>query len=375
MSKIKILQFPIANSNGGITHYALSNWQWMNKDAFQCDFATMSKRLDFDDEIRATGSKIFYISCYAEENEKQFRKEVREILANGYDVVHLHTKRWKSFVMEELCIEYGIPKIIVHSHSTGIDTMDSEKREFETKLHNKTKKMFNTSLATDFWACSHLSADFLFGGQIPENRIKIMHNAIDINKFVFNEESRNQYRKRYNLEDYFVLGNVARFAYPKNHEFLIDVFAQVEKEIPDVRLVLLGDGELRRDIENKVKKLNIASKVLFLGNRTDVNHWYQAMDVFCFPSEFEGLPIALVEAQAAGLPCIMSEAITEEALIANNICHLPLSFELWKEKIVESRDFARKDNTMELKKKGYDIQTQIKCIEKEYCLLKNTEGR
>lgn len=368
MKKIKILQFPIANSNGGITHYALNNWKWMNKDIFQCDFATMSKRLDFEDEILEMGSKIHYISCYAEVNKEQFRKEVHKILTNGYDVVHLHTKQWKSFEMEELCVECGVPKIIVHSHSTGIDTLDSKKRHFETRLHEETKGKFNTSLATDFWACSQLAADFLFGEQIPKDRIKIMHNAIDINKFIYNEEIRNQYRKKYNLEDNFVLGNVARFVYQKNHEFLIDVFAEVIKVIPNAKLILLGDGELKQKIKNKVAKLNITDKVLFLGKRDDVNNWYQAMDIFCLPSRFEGLGIVLVEAQAAGLPCVISDTIPEEVLIANNVYQLRQSHELWKKKIVESRNTARRDNALELKKRGYDIQMQIKYIEKEYCI-------
>ena len=367
MRKIRILQFPIANSNGGITHYALNNWKWMNKDAFQCDFATMSRKLDFDDEIRATGSKIYYISCYAEENEKQFRKEVREILANGYDVVHLHTKQWKSFIMEELCIECGVPKIIVHSHNTGIDTLDSKKRDFETRLHEKTKKDFNTSLATDFWACSQLAADFLFGEQIPKDRIKIMHNAIDINKFIYNEEIRNQYRKKYNLEDNFVIGNVARFVYQKNHKFLIDIFAEVIKIVPKAKLILLGDGEVKIDIENKVKKLNIADKVLFLGKRDDVNNWYQAMDIFCLPSRFEGLPISVIEAQTAGLKCIVSNTVSEETKLTDNIQLLSVEKDLWvKETVQWHAGYNRLDTRKQLADKGYDISEQIKKIEVLY---------
>ena len=115
MKKIKILQFPIANSYGGITHYALENWKWMNKEQFQVDFATV------------TGSKIHYISCYAEENREQFIKEVNQILDQGYDVVHLHTKQWKSFLVEQICEERGVPRIIVHSHSTRCDANDEEK--------------------------------------------------------------------------------------------------------------------------------------------------------------------------------------------------------------------------------------------------------
>jgi hypothetical protein len=131
MRKIKILQFPIANSNGGITHYAMENWKWMDKERFQCDFATMSKKLDFADEVLATGSNIYYISCYAEENREQFIKEFNEILDNGYDVVHLHTKQWKSFLVEELCRQHRVSKVIVHSHSSEIEVTDVAQREKE----------------------------------------------------------------------------------------------------------------------------------------------------------------------------------------------------------------------------------------------------
>lgn len=368
MGKIRILQFPIANSNGGMTHYALNNWKLMNKDIFQCDFATMSKRLDFEEEILATGSKIYYISCYAEENETQFRKEVQQILANGYDVVHLHTKQWKSFAMEELCIESGVPKIIVHSHNTGIDTLDPKKRDFETKLHEEMKRKFNLSLATDFWACSKLAANFLFGEQIPKEKIVVMPNAIELEQFAFKQQIRNEYRKKYGLENCFVIGHTGRFGYQKNHNFLIDVFAAVLKSMDSVRLVLLGDGQLLSEVKSKAVKLGLEGKLLFLGNRTDVNNWYSAMDLFLLPSKFEGLPIAAIEAQAAGLPCLLSDRITEEAVINENVLALPLEVGLWTEKIQECQKngYRRENSKINLKKEGYDITMQIKVIENEY---------
>lgn len=367
MDKIKILQFPIANSNGGITHYALNNWKWMDKNIFQCDFATMSKKLDFADEIVATGSEIYYISCYAEENTEQFKKDVRKILENRYDIVHLHTKQWKSFIMEELCIECGVPKIIVHSHSTGIDTLDPEKRRFETKLHEEIKKKFNVSLATDFWACSQLAADFLFGEQIPKDRIKIMNNAIDVARFSYNREIRKRYREQYHLEDSFVIGNVARFDYQKNHEFLIDVFAEVAKKVPESKLALIGDGELRKDIENKVKETGMDKKVLFLGKRDDVNNWYQAMDMFCLPSRFEGLPISVIEAQAAGLPCVVSDTVTEEVKVEQNVSMVSNNDKSgWIKTIIIQAAEGAKRYTADHIKNLYSISENIARIEREY---------
>lgn len=366
MKKVKVLQFPIANSKGGITHYALDNWKWMDKSKFQCDFVTMSKKLDFADEILATGSRIFYISCYAEQNKEQFVKEFDKILSEGYDVVHLHTKQWKSFLVEELCKKHGIPKIIVHSHSTGIDTLDPIKREWEVQQHEQVKKKFSVDMATDFWACSKAAADFLFGEQIPGDIIRIMPNAIDLSKFAYNQEIRSRYRREYGLENCFVIGHVGRFVYQKNHEFLIKVFYEVSKEICNARLVLLGEGELITKIQRQVEEYNLKNKVLFLGKRDDVNYWYQAMDAFCLPSRFEGLPISMIEAQAAGLPCADSMEITEEVVITDHVVRLPLDVEMWREQLLNYREIVRKDDQMSLRNAGYDIQEQIKVIEKFY---------
>lgn len=366
MKKIKLLQFPIANSKGGITHYALENWKWMDKSRFSCDFVTMSKHLDFEEEILASGSRVFYISCYAEDDREQFIKEFEEILDNGYDIVHLHTKQWKSFLVEELCKKYQIPKVIVHSHSTGIDTNDLHQRDREICLHEQVKKRFNSSMATDFWACSKLAADFLFGEQIPTEKIKIMPNAIDLDQFSYSREIRDDYREKYGLKDFFVIGNVGRFSYQKNHEFLIKVFGRVLQQEKRAKLVLLGDGELMAQVQEQVKMLHLDEHVLFLGKRDDVNCWYQVMDVFCLPSRFEGLPMVLVEAQAAGLPCITSSSVTEEVVITKAIVRLPLIVNEWVEQILTHRSKGRIESRMQMIEAGYSLTRQIQVVEREY---------
>lgn len=368
MKKIKILQFPIANSFGGITHYALDNWKWMNKEKFQCDFATMSKKLDFADEILETGCKIHYISCYAEENREKFIEEFNSILDEGYDVVHLHTKQWKSFLVEELCKAKGVKKVIVHAHSTGIDTLDEEKREFEINLHEQVKQEFTEELATDFWACSKLAADFLFGKQIPSEKIRIMPNAIELDKFKYNEQIRQKYREDYNLQNSFVIGNVGRMVYQKNQEFLIDVFFEVRKSISNAKLVIIGDGELRKELEEKVGYYNLKEDVLFLGKREDVSCWYQVMDVFCLPSRFEGFPISIIEASTSGVKCICSDKITSEITLIKGVKLLPLDLEQWQENILSFEFYERKEKSNELIEAGYSISKQIKEIEREYIM-------
>lgn len=368
--KIKILQFPIANSNGGITHYAMKNWQYMDKGKFQCDFATVSKHLDFEWDILATGSKIHYISCYAEENAQQFEKEFREILQKGnYDVLHLHTGRWKSLFVERIAKELRVKKVIIHAHNTGIDILDEEKRKVEIMRHNSIKAELTQDMATDFWACSRKAAEFLFGNKIPQERIKIMKNAIEIEQFQYNEIARQETRKEFGVEDKFVIGHIGRFVYQKNHEFLIEMFAQLCRKEEKAVLFLVGDGELRDAVYKKAVDLGIEGKVIFAGKRDDVYKLLQGMDIFCFPSRFEGLPISLIEVQASDLLCLYSDTITDEIELIDKIFRLPLDKDMWVEKILDLRNKAyenRKDRISEMMKKGYDIKLQIRNIEKEY---------
>ncbi len=375
MRKIKILQFPIANSFGGITHYAVNNWKWMDKNIFQCDFATMSRSLFFASDLEAMGSKIHYISCYAEQNKEQFIKEFDAILDNGYDVVHLHTKQWKSFLVEELCKSHGVKKVIVHSHSTRCDNNNEELRKKETEEHYRVRDLFNESLATDFWACSKLAADWLFGDRIESSRIKIMNNAIETDKFLYDSNIRNNLRARYNLENRFVIGNVGRLVYQKNQSFLIDVFAEVSKSCKDAVLVLIGDGELELALKQQCKKLGIEDRVLFMGKQTNVNELYSMMDLFVLPSNFEGFPITLVEAQASGIKCLASDVITKEVALCDNIQFLPLVKNVWKENMITRINdpfYDRTDMKNVIVENGYDSMEQIMLIQNEYA--KNISG-
>lgn len=374
MEKIRILQFPIANSKGGITQYILQNWKFIDKSKFQFDFATMSKTLDFADKLEQEGCKIYYLSCYAEENKEKFIDEFQRILSVGnYDVVHLHTKQWKSFLVEQIAKEMGVEKIIIHAHSTGIDTLDQQKREKEIQLHHDVREQLTEEMATDFWACSWESAEFIFANKIPKQKIKIMNNAVELSKYAYHPQMRKEYRKNLGVaDDEYVIGNVGRFVYQKNQEFLIKVFAELcnDKEEGSLkyRLLLVGSGEREQEYKRLVKEKDLKDSVIFTGQRTDVPELLQAMDLFCLPSRFEGLGIVLIEAQASGLPCIISDNVPKDGIINNNVLSLPLNTVLWKEKILESK--RKKDKRekckINLKDKGYEINMQIKNIERKY---------
>lgn len=370
MKKLKVLQFPIANSQGGITQYVLQNWKFIDKSKFHFDFATMSKKLDFANELEKDGCKIHYISSYAEEDEKQFKDEIYNILTSeNYDVIHLHTKQWKSFILEEIAKQVGVKKIIVHAHNTGIDTLNDKKRKEEQILHNYVKEQLTEQMATDYWACSVEAADFLFGNKIAKNKIKIMKNAVDLNKFFYNKEIRNKMRKELQLENNYVIGHVGRFEYQKNHEFLINIFSEVVKKMPIAKLLLVGNGELYPYINKLVHDYKLEENIILLGQRSDVADLYQAMDLFVLPSRFEGLGIVGIEAQAAGLPCLFSEMVPEEVCVSPLQKFIALDQEKWIECILETynENAERQTNIKMIIDAGYSINNQIKRIENAYC--------
>ena len=173
--------------------------------------------------------------------------------------------------------------------------------------------------------------------------------------------------ERLEIENKFVVGHVGRFVYQKNHEFLIEMFAELCKKKEDAMLLLVGDGQFKDAIYKKSVDFGIESKVIFIGKRNDVYRLLQAMDIFCFPSWFEGLPISLVEVQTADLMCLYSDMITDEVELTDRIFRLPLDKDIWVNKILSlNESYERKDRTLEIREKGYDIKSQIKNIEKEY---------
>ncbi len=364
--KIKILHFPIRNTNGGVTRSAMKFWKFIDHERFQFDFAACTK-LDFEQDIIDQGCKVHYISCYAEQDREQFRREFQEILKDGYDVIHLNTNWWKSFEAELAAKEAGVKMILVHARNTFVDVYDDAQRTREVIVHEKCKEEFSEEMATHFLACSHMAADFLFGPRIPKEKIMILHNALDISRYTYDEQKREEVRRKLNISDKYVIGNVGRMSYQKNHKFLVDCFYEVQKKDENALLLLLGDGYLEGDIRNQVMQYGIENKVIFAGAVDNVEDYLQAMDVFVFPTLFEGLPNALVEAQAAGLKCLCSDQITKEVGITDHIRFLALDKSQWIDAILNDRDgYSRKKVDEQIRNAGYDIRCEIKNLEEIY---------
>jgi glycosyltransferase involved in cell wall biosynthesis len=365
--KIRILHFPIRNSNGGVTRNAMKYWKYIDHNKFQFGFATCSSQLDFEQDIIEQGCKVHYISCYAEENPEQFKSELRDILLGEYDAIHINTNWWKSFYAEQVAKETGIKLILVHARNTFVDVNDAVQREKAIVEHEKHKALVSEEMATYFLACSNEAADFLFGSQIPREKIKIFHNALDIDRYTYDGEKREAVRSKLNMANKFVIGNVGRLSYQKNHEFLIDIFYEVQKKVDNAVLMLIGEGELESKIREKAYKYGIMEKVLFLGMKNNVEDYLQAMDIFVFPTRFEGLPNVLVEAQAAGLKCLCSANVTKEVKLTDNVMFLDLEKEKWVDKILQYSDGYKRVKTDEqIRAAGYDIRCEIKELEEIY---------
>ena len=195
----------------------------------------------------------------------------------------------------------------------------------------------------------------------------IMRNAINTEKFVYDPEIAKRQKESLGIEDKFVLGHVGRFNFQKNHEFLIEIFNEVCKENANTVLLLVGTGELEENIHKKVRNLGLHEKVKFLGVREDIPELMQAMDVFVFPSLFEGLPVTLVEAQAAGLPCVVSDTITKEIDITNNVKFLDINGKTyeWAKDIIKKKE-RKKEAYHMLEKAGFDIKNNAEWLVEQY---------
>lgn len=354
--------------NNGVYRYIFNNWEYMDHDRFEFGFLMQAPdELKKTEEWKKNHFEIRSFSIPQRVDPDRFRKEIYDILSDGYDIVHLHTSYWRGFMIEEIAMELGVPRVIVHSHSSSIDQNDPEERKKQMEVHNELKAQFSDRLATDFWACSNLAAQWLFGPQIPKDKIRIMPNAINVDSFRYNPAVRNRLRKQYCLDDKIVLGNTGRFEYQKNQEFLIEVFKRVHDRIDNAFLVLIGEGLKEDALRSLVNGYGLNDHVMFAGWKNNVNEWLQAFDVFCLPSLFEGFPISLVEAQTSGLKCIVSDSVTREVDITGDINYESLDLDKWTDRIVGlCNDNPRIDRSNDMINAGYDLKNAARRLESYY---------
>lgn len=260
----------------------------------------------------------------------------------------------------------GIPLRISHSHSTA------GKGEIKRTLAKYLLRPFSHLFVTDYLACSRLAGEFQFGRRFCDlGRVTMMRNAIDTGLYSFDSQARDQIREELGISpDCLVLGHCGRFVTQKNHSYLLDIFHACVRPGKDVRLILVGDGPLRGQIESKARSLGVFDRVIFTGNLGFVGKLYSAMDVFIMPSNYEGLSVVAVEAQCAGLPCILSSEMSLETKITDSTKMLPISHndiglwvdEVWR--VADKMTGARLETVQQVKWAGYDIETEAQKYER-----------
>lgn len=365
MEKIRILYFIDTMGCGGIQQFALEIMKKINKDKFIVDFLLLDdgKTHPFEEVLKDLGICIYKLKGIWLEAPLDFIKYCKALNDffkehHNYKVVHMHSSS-KNFMILKVAKKYGIKVRIAHSHNIGFQS----KNKFKIVLGNIFKYTLK-KYATHYFACSELAGKWLFG---IEN-VKIIHNAVNYDKFKFNEDRRQELRKELGLEEKIIIGNVGRFMNQKNHIFLIDIFNEIHKENENTILMLVGEGEKEQKIRTKVEELGLIDSVKFMGFCNNINELMWCMDVFLLPSLYEGLPVVGIEAQCAGLPCFMSkDVITSEVKITENVKFIGLdkSAEEWADVILKS-DLSRRNTYQEIKDAGYLIEQTVEELEKFY---------
>lgn len=361
---IKILMIPTSNFvNDGITNSIMNYYKYIDKQDIQIDFVVPNKLCDrLKKEMEANNSKYYELN--RKKNPIKYIIDLKNIIKREkYDIVHAHGSS-AILLLEMYAAKLAGCKIrISHSRNT----------KSAHPIVDKLLRPFFYRTYTHGFACGKDAGKWLFGNR----EFTVIPNGNDVQKFKYNKEIRQNFRKEMNLNQKKVIGHVGRFNYQKNHEFLIDIFYELTKLDSNAMLVLIGEGKLFNDIKEKVKKLGIKEKVIFVGESLKINKWLQAMDIMVFPSRFEGFPNVVVEWQIAGLPCIISDTITTDVKLTNLVQFMSLetSPKQWAEKInqieIIDREKIQEENIKMIREKGFDISQNANLLKQKYIEIYN----
>lgn len=373
---IRILHVLGGTGLGGAESRIMDLYRQMDREEIQFDFLVHSSAVRFygddasgreeqfyDDEIKRLGGHIYVLPKFKIYNYLAYRKSIQDFFKAHHEfrVVQGHMTSTAGIYLP-IAKRYGIPITAAHARSAGVDRglKGIATKFMRRKLYKKTDYCF---------ACSTLAGISVFGQkQIDEGKVKIIYNAIDARKFAYQLEKRELMRKKIGVDGKLVLGHVGRFSAPKNHPYLIDIFVSLCSMRGDVMLVLLGDGPDKAAIEEKCKAMGIGEKVLFMGNCKHPEDYYQAFDFFILPSLYEGMPGVLVEAQAAGLRCLVSDTVTREAQATDLVTYMNIQepAAAWANEILAQADYTRRVTCQEIGEAGLDIRKQVEAYRDFY---------
>lgn len=368
MEPIHVLVLDTVMDRGGAEAMIMNYMRNINRDVIKFDFLTnRDYRAAYEDEIESLGGKVYHMCPMYPGKFRQYKREVREFLKAHpeYQIIHSNLEERSYFALKE-AKKLGVPVRISHSHNRplGFDLKLIMRYYFRFML-----KYYNTHM----FSCGVEAGDWLYGKK-NRDKVIIMNNAIDARQYTYDATKAKEMRRSLGISlEQKVIGHVGRFFPQKNHPFLIDIFKAIHEKDADTVLLLVGGGEqddrLKNEMKQKVEDLGLGDCVQFLGVREDVNEVMQAFDLFLLPSLFEGLPVTMVEAQASGLPCVISDKVPIQCDITGNVKVVGLdeSPVVWADTVLEYVDeYERTDTFEKVKKAGFDIQENAKWLEEFY---------
>lgn len=349
---INVLIEGMTNNKGGKETYIVNMYKALDKKKYCFTFIAYDTEIAYETFLRETGATIVHVPARSQGLYKHKKALDKLLKENKYDVIWAHKTTLSACELMELSKKNKVPIRMIHSHSSS-----NMGGKFTLLMHTINKRRI-ISWGNRYLACSETAAEWFYG----KHPAVILKNGIDLEKYRFNEDIRNEVRSKLNLQGKFVIGHVGRFGIEKNHKKLISVVNACRRQDDNVRLVLCGDGEERAHIEEQIKELGLEKYVMLLGVIDNVNEILQAVDIIVMPSLFEGLPFALLEAQAAGLKCVVSDTVSRESNILGWNEYLPLNGEdeMWASTILEKNADCKRENGYDLmKKSGFDIKDCI----------------
>ena len=317
----RILVFGMTENPGGVESFLINSYRVINGRGVKFDFLCNSYNdIAYESELKSTGSRCFHIIARSK-NPILYYQQLNRLFkehASEWDAIWVNVSSLANIDYLKIASKYGIRRRIMHSHNS--QNMDGVLRG---NLHAHNKKILDR-YATDYWACSEAAAKWFYKPEILPKTVYV-RNAVDLDRLRYSEDDRQAIRAEHGWEGKTVIGNVGRLHFQKNHMFMLDIFASYHERNPESVLVLIGQGEDLDKIKAKVASCGVEDSVCFAGVQKDIPKWLSAFDVFLFPSVFEGLPVAAMEAQANGVPVLASEGvIPAEVKINDNFMFFPL---------------------------------------------------
>lgn len=363
---IKVLELSASLDGGGVDRLLYDFCTRMH-DEFVFEFVVTAKDEGIlERKLIQSGYKVYHIEEMSN-NLGQYLKTLDRIIADGkYDIVHDHMNQ-ASVGSMIIAKKNHIPVRIAHAHTCLCN------ETLAKKIRRLIMAYIATKMATDLCACSNMAGSWLWGNK-NLNRCFVLKNAINVQNFIYNEKIRGKIREKYGLNDKIVIGHVARLSEEKNQLFILQILERILEKQEDVCLMLVGRGPMEGVLKAEIRRKNLEKNVILLGIRDDVNELLNAMDVFVLPSKYEGFPVTLVEAQANGIPLVISDVITKECVLADNVYRLSLdnSPSIWADEVMKAVGNRRYDvGCVE----EYDINNVVKELENYYIELLNQKGK